>query len=214
MHRAAKEVCLIIPANQISPISQELLKYYDAAQLPGYVNNYVQNNQSPFNRSGFVIRMDFIESDKSQWSGRYSWGNEVQKSGGLSIAGTKVTTGYEQYLGSNTRTLSPNVVNEARFGYTSTVRSARYWKESRAPFGRKTGRASRTTFKWPTPIWSTQYSTLTITSQLPLGGRSLKSLPSSSNWHLGSLRRSRQPLSLGRHWYGSDSGDSLDLADL
>ncbi|MGA3238824.1 MAG: hypothetical protein ABSG03_21305 [Bryobacteraceae bacterium] len=118
MHRAAKEVCLIIPANQISPISQELLKYYDAAQLPGYVNNYVQNNQSPFNRSGFVIRMDFIESDKSQWSGRYSWGNEVQKSGGLSIAGTKVTTGYEQYLGSNTRTLSPNVVNEARFGYS------------------------------------------------------------------------------------------------
>ena len=31
--------------------------------------------------------------------------------------GTKITIGYEQYLGSNTRILSPNIVNEARFGY-------------------------------------------------------------------------------------------------
>ncbi|MGA2116728.1 MAG: hypothetical protein ABSH56_18465 [Bryobacteraceae bacterium] len=82
------------------------------------MNNYTQSNQSPFNRDGFIIRMDFVESAKSQWSGRYSWGSEVQKNGGLSITGTKVTTGYEQYLGSNTRILAPNVVNEARFGYS------------------------------------------------------------------------------------------------
>ena len=108
----------IIPASQLSPTSQTLLKYYDSATLPGFVNNYTQYNQSPFNRDGFVLRMDFIESAKSQWSGRYSWGSEVQKNGGLSITGTKVTTGYEQYLGSNTRILSPNIVNEARFGYS------------------------------------------------------------------------------------------------
>ena len=107
-----------IPASQISPISQGLLNYYPAATLPGYVNNYTQLNSSPFNRDGFVLRMDFVESAKSQWTGRYSWGSEVQKTGGLSITGTKVTTGYEQYLGSNTRVLSPNIVNEARFGYT------------------------------------------------------------------------------------------------
>ncbi len=33
-------------------------------------------------------------------------------------AGAKIAIGYEQYLGSNTRILSPNLVNEARFGYT------------------------------------------------------------------------------------------------
>jgi hypothetical protein len=108
----------IIPTNQLSPTSQALLKYYDTPNLPGLVNNYTQYNSSPFNRDGFIIRMDFNESAKSQWSGRYSWGSEVQKNGGLSITGTKVTTGYEQYLGSNTRILSPNVVNEARFGYS------------------------------------------------------------------------------------------------
>jgi len=108
----------ILPASQLSPISQDLLKYYDAATLPGFVNNYTQYNQSPFNRDGFILRMDFVESAKSQWSGRYSWGSEVQKNGALSITGTKITTGYEQYLGSNTRILSPNIVNEARFGYS------------------------------------------------------------------------------------------------
>ena len=32
--------------------------------------------------------------------------------------GSKIVTNYEQYLGSNTRILTPNLVNEARFGYT------------------------------------------------------------------------------------------------
>jgi hypothetical protein len=108
----------IIPANQINATSQALLKYYVTPTLPGFTNNYTQYNASPFTRDGFIIRMDFVESAKSQWSGRYSWGSEVQKTGGLSITGTKVTSGYEQYLGSNTRILTPNIVNEARFGYT------------------------------------------------------------------------------------------------
>jgi hypothetical protein len=108
----------IIPTSQLNPISLKLLNYYPSSQLPGLTNNYVQNNQSPFNRDMFMVRMDYIESSKSNWAGRYSWCSEVQKTGGLSITGTKVTTGCEQYLGSNTRILTPNMVNEARFGYT------------------------------------------------------------------------------------------------
>jgi hypothetical protein len=107
-----------IPASQISPLSQELLKYYDPATLPGLTNNYVQSDASPFNRDGFVLRMDFVESSKSQWTGRYSWGDENQTAQTINISGSKIITNYEQYLGSNTRIISPNVVNEARFGYT------------------------------------------------------------------------------------------------
>src|SRR6202051_3147019 len=51
-----------IPSSLISPTSQALLKYYDPATLPGLTNNYVQNNASPLNRDGFVLRMDFVES--------------------------------------------------------------------------------------------------------------------------------------------------------
>src|SRR5215472_8581282 len=65
-----------IPSTMISPISQALLKYYNSSTLPGLTNNYVQNNGSPKNRDGFVLRMDFVESPKSQWTGRYSWGDE------------------------------------------------------------------------------------------------------------------------------------------
>ena len=57
--------------------------------------------------------MDFVESSKSQWSGRYSWGDENQSNTGLTLDGTKTITNFEQYMGSNTRTFTPNTVNEA-----------------------------------------------------------------------------------------------------
>src|SRR5580700_6801379 len=107
-----------IPSSMIDPISLKLLKYYDSSQLPGFSNNYVQNNGSPLSRDGFVLRMDFVESAKSQWTGRYSWGVEAQSQQTINVSGAKTAVGYEQYLGSNTRILSPNIVNEARFGYS------------------------------------------------------------------------------------------------
>jgi Carboxypeptidase regulatory-like domain len=110
----------IIPSNRLDPVSQKLLKYYAPANVPGagLANNFTRSNAAPLNRDGFVLRMDFIESSKSQWSGRYSWGDENQSSQGLTLDGTKIITNYEQYMGSNTRTFTPNLVNEARFGYT------------------------------------------------------------------------------------------------
>jgi hypothetical protein len=108
----------VIPTNRISPTSQSLLKYYNSAVLPGLTNNYVQNNGSPLNRDGFVVRMDFVESAKSQWSGRYSWGDENQTNQTINASGSKLLTNYEQYMGTNTRILSANLLNEARFGYS------------------------------------------------------------------------------------------------
>ena len=108
----------IIPPNRINTTSRALLKYYHSATLPGLTNNYVQDSASPVNRDGFIVRMDYTESAKSQWTGRYSWGDENQSTQTLNIAGTKVLTNYEQYMGSNTRILTPNIVNEARFGYS------------------------------------------------------------------------------------------------
>ena len=108
----------IIPASMINPLSQKLLKYYNSSTLPGLTNNYVQNNASPVNRDGFVLRMDYVENAKSQWTGRYSWGDENQSTQTINVSGTKIITNYEQYLGANTRILTSNLVNEARFGYS------------------------------------------------------------------------------------------------
>ncbi|HKE25130.1 MAG TPA: TonB-dependent receptor [Bryobacteraceae bacterium] len=113
----------VIPTNRLDPISLKFLNYYAAASLPTATNNYPFFVSSPNNRDGFTLRMDFIESSKSQWTGRYSWGDENQSSNGLGGVGSKIITNYEQYLGTNTRTLTPRLVNEARFGYTRIYNS-------------------------------------------------------------------------------------------
>jgi Carboxypeptidase regulatory-like domain len=108
----------IIPASELDPISQRFLAYYASSILPGLTNNYVQVNSSPLNRDTFTVRMDWVESAKSQWSGRYSWCDGSQSTHGLSITGTKILNNCDQYLGTNTRTFTPTLVNEARFGYS------------------------------------------------------------------------------------------------
>ena len=113
----------LIPASRLDPISQKFLKYYAAAALPTATNNYQLTNSSPNNRDGFTLRMDFVESARSQWTGRYSWGDENQSSIGLGGVGSKIVTNYEQYLGTNTRTLTPRLVNEARVGYSRLFNS-------------------------------------------------------------------------------------------
>ncbi|HXB69469.1 MAG TPA: carboxypeptidase regulatory-like domain-containing protein [Candidatus Acidoferrales bacterium] len=129
----------VIPSSRLDPISVKFLKYYNSSNLPGLIRNYSQFNASPNNRDGFTLRMDFVESSKSQWTGRYSWGDENQASQGLSITGSKILTNYEQYLGSNTRTFTPNLVNEARFGYSrffnSTGTYSAFATDSVTPLG-------------------------------------------------------------------------------
>lgn len=108
----------VIPANRIEATSKKLLEFYRQPNLPGRANNYQQALSAPINRDQFILRMDFVESAKSQWAGRYSWGDEVQFNAGLNQNGSQVLTNIEQYMGSNTRTLASNIVNETRFGYT------------------------------------------------------------------------------------------------
>ena len=113
----------VIPTNRLDPVSLKFLNYYAAATLPTSNANYPFIVSAPNNRDAFTLRMDFVESSKSQWTGRYSWGDENQSSNGLGGLGSKILTNYEQYLGSNTRTLTPRLVNEARFGYTRIYNS-------------------------------------------------------------------------------------------
>src|SRR5215831_16899357 len=109
-----------IPANRIDPISKKLLDYFPPANIATsrISNNYQRVGSAPINKDQFILRMDYVESSKSQWSGRYSWGDENQSSTGISLDGTKTITNFEQYMGSNTRTFTPHLVNELRFGYT------------------------------------------------------------------------------------------------
>jgi hypothetical protein len=110
----------IIPKNRIDATSQKFLQFYPAANIAtaSLANNFQESQGRPINKDQFILRMDWIESTKSSWFGRYSWGDENQLNEGLRLDGSKILTNVEQYVGSNTRVLSPAVVNETRFGYT------------------------------------------------------------------------------------------------
>ncbi len=108
----------ILPPSRISQISKQLLGFYAQPTLPGSTNNFTEALTRPDNRDQFILRMDYIESAKSSWTGRYSWGDENSSSPGLNLNGTKLLTNFEQYMGTNTRVLTPSTVTETRFGYT------------------------------------------------------------------------------------------------
>ena len=112
-----------IPAGRISPQSTALLKYLGTSTLPYFNNgsltpNYTYTTTGPQNRQCLTVRGDYYQSQRSQFAFRYSSGKEDILSTGLLGAGSKIITNYYQYMGSNTFTITPHIVNEARFGYT------------------------------------------------------------------------------------------------
>lgn len=107
-----------IPASRLDATSQKLLEFLPPPNLPGTVNNFVAAQGRPIDRDQFIGRFDVVESSNSQWSGRYSWGDENQLSEALLLNGSKIVTNFKQVMASNTRVLSPSTVNEFRFGYT------------------------------------------------------------------------------------------------
>ena len=65
----------------------------------------------------FNTRVDFTESSKSNWYGRYGWTKEGAFTGGIRLNGATVNTKAQQALIDNTRVLNSTLVNEMRFGY-------------------------------------------------------------------------------------------------
>lgn len=111
----------IIPSTRIAGISNQLLEFYPVPNVAGATNlrnNFQQAQGRPINRDQLVTRFDFVESSNSQWFGRYSWGDENQLTEALKLNGGKIVTNFNQYMVSNSRVLTPSIVNEGRFGFT------------------------------------------------------------------------------------------------
>jgi len=108
-----------IPTSRLNPIALGLLAYYPAPNIPsaGLVNNYLALDNNTESKTQFTERMDFIQSTKSSWFARYSWQNESEVDPALYENGNSVNTHVQQGTLSNIYLLSPNMVNEARFGY-------------------------------------------------------------------------------------------------
>ncbi len=70
------------------------------------LNNYQYSAKTPVDKNQFTQRIDFAESSKSQWFGRYSWTDELTITPGLTVDGQTLYTKASQWVLSNTRVLS------------------------------------------------------------------------------------------------------------
>ncbi|MFL6464249.1 MAG: carboxypeptidase regulatory-like domain-containing protein, partial [Bryobacteraceae bacterium] len=114
----------IIPANLIAPQSLQMLNYLPLPNQPipanqSPLNDYLLNANNPTDKDQFTVRVDWVESAKSTWFGRYSWTDESALSPTLNLSGNALATNAKQYMISNTRIFSPTAVNEFRFGINS-----------------------------------------------------------------------------------------------
>ena len=109
-----------IPTNRLDPIAIKLLELYPEPNIPGagLSRNYLALQHHVTDKDQFTQRVDFVESSKSFWFGRFSWTDEYVLAPNLKDNGQVVETNVKQGMVSNTRTLSPSVVNEFRFGAT------------------------------------------------------------------------------------------------
>ena len=118
----------VICPSAINPISADFLKlFYNAAALNTATRNFPYTTFNNLDRRSFTVRGDFNQSEKLQWAGRWSNGDEPRTNSGFpapgGTVGSKIATHYNQFMGSNTWTITPTIVNEARFGYTKFYNS-------------------------------------------------------------------------------------------
>ncbi|PYR59400.1 MAG: hypothetical protein DMF91_14940 [Acidobacteria bacterium] len=109
----------IIPTNRLDPTALKLLEFYPTPNNPGVglTNNHIGLANRRIDKDQYTQRIDFVQSSKSNWFGRYSWGNDEEIAPALQLNGTKLTTRVHQVMVANTLILSSSVLNEFRFGY-------------------------------------------------------------------------------------------------
>jgi hypothetical protein len=120
----------IIPASRLSPISLRALQYMALPTVPGITNNLVGNapNNDDFNQA--IGRLDQNLGEKTRLFFRYAWADEnFLNNGNANPSGaTTLPVETKNYVIGWTQTITPNLVNDARFGHQSlTTNALNYW---------------------------------------------------------------------------------------
>ena len=111
---------MTIPRSRFNPVALKLFEFYPNPTVPGdnILRNYVRQASRPIDQNQFLQRIDWSESARSNWFGRFSWGDELQGDVvAFPTSAGRVTTKVYQTMLSNTRTFGTALVNEFRFGY-------------------------------------------------------------------------------------------------
>src|SRR5580704_13882367 len=105
----------MIPSNRLDTIAKAFLQYYPAPNIPnapnnGLSNNYLALDNITANKYQLTQRVDFVQSAKSSWSGRFSLQHEDGVMPALADNGMSLATDPKQAMISNTWILSPTMV--------------------------------------------------------------------------------------------------------
>ena len=102
----------------INPVSQILLNYLPLPNLntATLLDNYEVAEQNPTNKYQFTGRIDWTQSPKSTWFGRYSWTSENVLTSGIFENGNQILTNGDQGVLGYTHIFSSNKVNDFHFG--------------------------------------------------------------------------------------------------
>jgi hypothetical protein len=111
-----------IPESRFDTNSVLLMKqFFPLPNLPATpgapLRNYQYSITTPVDKDQLTTRIDYNQSARSQWFGRFSWAEEYTVNPGLTTDGASTYDKARQAVISNTRILSPTKANEARFGY-------------------------------------------------------------------------------------------------
>jgi Carboxypeptidase regulatory-like domain/TonB dependent receptor len=110
----------IVPASRFDPlIVQKILPLMPRATIPGdaFLNNYVRQAARPLDTDEYTQRIDWNQSARSTWFGRFSWEADYQEDTAAFVTAVgHVSTSADQAVLTNIQMLGPSTVNEFRFG--------------------------------------------------------------------------------------------------
>jgi hypothetical protein len=106
----------------IDPVSAKLLPYFTRANLPGATNNFQGNLPSVVNSNSSLDRIDHNIGDRIRLFARYDWQSVFNSAAAINYAGnnygpTRARNGAAGY----THIITPNLVNDFRYGYNIVV---------------------------------------------------------------------------------------------
>nr|MCU0239137.1 TonB-dependent receptor [Pyrinomonadaceae bacterium] len=116
-----------IPVARFSAVARALLSnpsLYPLPNRPGNVNNYVTTFENKIKANQFDIKIDLRPTEKDSISSRYSFAyqDETGIKGALPTDLTNFRKGRPQnFVFNYVRTISPTMINEARFGMNRAV---------------------------------------------------------------------------------------------
>ena len=133
-----------IPVGMISPVAQALFSssFYPKTINNNLTNNALQENGSAFNSDQGDARVDYRVSGKDMVSGRFTRAFQIDPSTNsqLLLANGEVTAPIWSTVGDWARTISNNVVNDARFGWNHIVlNTGTTWDSTVGNFGETIG---------------------------------------------------------------------------